>query len=42
MPYSIIEEMDDLIDWNSELLRWTDVWINDIDNEINDSHPMIL
>jgi hypothetical protein len=33
--------MDDSIDSKSKLLRSTNIWINDIDNEIDDPHPTI-
>ncbi len=42
MPYRNIEEMDDLIDSKSKPLCLTNIWTNDIDNEINDPHPTIL
>jgi hypothetical protein len=41
MPYPNIEEMDDLIDSKSKPLNSTKNWINDVDNEINDSCPII-
>jgi hypothetical protein len=33
--------MDDSIDSKSKPLRLTNIWIDDIDNEINDPHPII-
>jgi len=42
MPYPNIEEINDSIDWKSKLLRSINVWIADINNEVNDPHPMIL
>jgi hypothetical protein len=41
MPYPNIEEMDDSIDSKSKPLRLINIWIDDIDNEINDPHPTI-
>jgi hypothetical protein len=34
--------MDDSIDSKSKPLHSTNIWTNDIKNEINDSHPTIL
>ncbi len=42
MPYPNIEEMDDSINWKSKPLRSTSIWINNVDNEINDPCPTIL
>jgi hypothetical protein len=42
MPYPNIKEMDDSINSKSKPLHSTNIWSNDIDNEINDSHPIIL
>ncbi len=41
MPYPNTKEMDDSID--SKLKPWcsTNIWIDNIDNEINDPHPTI-
>jgi hypothetical protein len=36
MPYPDVEKMDDSIDSNSKPLRSTNIWTNDIDNEVND------
>jgi hypothetical protein len=41
MPYPNIEEMDDLIDLKSKPLLSTNIWINDVDNEVNDPCLMI-
>jgi len=40
MPYPNIKEMDDSIDSKSKLCS-TNIWINNIDNEINDPSPTI-
>ncbi len=42
MPYPNIEEMDDSIDSKSKPLHSTNIWIDNIDNEINDPRPIIL
>jgi hypothetical protein len=42
MPYPNIEEMDDSIDSKSKPLRSTNIWIDDVNNEINDPRPIIL
>jgi hypothetical protein len=42
MPYPNTEKMDDLIDWKSKPLCLTNIWIDNIDNEINNSCPTIL
>jgi hypothetical protein len=42
MPYLNREEMDDSIDSKSKPLRSTNIWIDNIDNEVNDSHHTIL
>jgi hypothetical protein len=34
--------MDDSINLKSKPLRSTNIWINDVDNEVNDSHPTIF
>jgi hypothetical protein len=34
--------MDDSIDLKSKPLHSTNIWIDGIDNEINDPHPTIL
>jgi hypothetical protein len=34
--------MDDSIDSKSKPLHSTNIWIDDINNEINDPHPIIL
>jgi len=41
IKYPNIEKMDDLIDSKSKPLYSTNIWINDIDNEVNDPHPTI-
>jgi hypothetical protein len=41
MPYPNIEKMDDSIDSKSKPLRSTNIWTNNIDNEVNDPHPTI-
>ncbi len=41
MPYPNIKEMDDLVDSKSKPLRSTNIWTNDINNEVNDSCPII-
>jgi len=40
MPYPNIKEMDDLVDSKSKPLRSTNIWTNDINNEVNDPHPI--
>jgi hypothetical protein len=42
MPYPNIKEMDDSIDSKSKPLRSTNIWIDDVNNKINDPHPIIL
>jgi hypothetical protein len=42
MPYPNIKEMDDSIDLKSKPLRPINIWTNDINNEVNDSHSTIL
>jgi hypothetical protein len=42
MPYPNIKKMDDSIDSKSKPLHSTNIWIDEIKNEINDSHPTIL
>jgi hypothetical protein len=42
MPYPNIEKMNDSIDSNSKPLHSTNIWSNDIDNEVNDSCHTIL
>ncbi len=42
MPYPNIKKMNDSIDSKSKPLRSINIWINNIDNEINDPHPIIL
>jgi hypothetical protein len=42
MPYPNTKEMDDSIYSKLKPLRSTNIWINDIDNEVNDPHPTIL
>ncbi len=42
MPYPNTEEMDDSINSKSKPLRSTNIWIDDVDNEINDPRPIIL
>jgi hypothetical protein len=39
MPYPNIKEMDDS---KSKALCSTNIWTDDIDNEVNDPHPIIL
>jgi hypothetical protein len=34
--------MNDSIDSKSKSLHLINIWIDDIDNEVNDSHPTIL
>jgi len=41
MPYPNVKEMDDLIHSKLKPLRLTNIWINNIDNEVNDPHPII-
>jgi len=36
MPYPNIKRKDDSIDSKSKLLCSTNIWINNIDNEVND------
>ncbi len=42
MPYPNIKKMDESIDSKSKPLHSTNIWTNDIDNEVNDQHPTIL
>ncbi len=42
MPYPNIKKMNDSIDSKSKPLHSINIWINNIDNEINDPHPIIL
>jgi hypothetical protein len=42
MPFPNTKEMDDSIHSKSKLLCSTNIWTNDIDNEINDPCPIIL
>ncbi len=42
MLYPNIKEMDDLIDSKLKPLHSTNIWVNDINNEINDPRPIIL
>jgi len=42
MPYPNTKEMDDSIDSKSKPLHLTNIWTNDINNEINDSWLTIL
>jgi hypothetical protein len=41
MPYLNIEKMGDSINSKSKPLHSTNIWINNIDNEVNDPHPTI-
>jgi hypothetical protein len=41
MPYPNIEKIDDSIYSKSKLFCSINVWINDIDNEVNDPRPTI-
>ncbi len=41
MPYPNIKKMDDSLDSKSKLLRSTNIWINNIDNEVNDPRHII-
>jgi hypothetical protein len=41
MPYLNIEKMDDSINSKSKPLHSTNIWINNINNEVNDPHPTI-
>jgi hypothetical protein len=41
MPYPNIEKMDDSIDSKSKPLCSTNIWIDNIDNEINYPCPII-
>jgi len=41
MPYPNIKEMDDSIHLESEPLCSTNIWIDDINNEVNDPCPII-
>jgi hypothetical protein len=36
------KKMDDSIDSKSKPLHSINIWIDDINNEINDSHPTII
>jgi hypothetical protein len=42
MPYSNIKEMDDSIDSKSNPLHVTNIWANDINNEVNDQCPKLF
>jgi len=42
MPYPNTKEIDDSIDSKLKPLHSIKIWINDIDNEINDPHLIIL
>ncbi len=42
MSYSNIEKMDDSINSKSKPLHSTNIWIHDIDNEINEPRPAIF
>ncbi len=42
MPYPNIEKMDDSIDSKSKPLHSTNIWIDDINNEINDPCLIVL
>jgi len=42
MPYPNIEKMDDSIHLESKPLLLTNIWTDDINNEVNDPHPIIL
>jgi hypothetical protein len=42
MPYPNIEKMDDSIDSKSKSLHSTNIWIDDVNNEVSDPHPTIL
>jgi len=42
MPYPNIKKMDDSIHLESKPLCLTNIWIDDINNEINDPHPTIF
>jgi hypothetical protein len=41
MPYLNTKKMDDSIDSKSKLLHSTNIWIDDINNEVNDPCPTI-
>jgi hypothetical protein len=41
MPYPNIKKMDDSLDSKLKLLRSTNIWINNIDNEVNDPRRII-
>ncbi len=41
MPYPNTKKMDDWIDSKSKPLCSTNIWINDIDNEVNDPRHTI-
>jgi hypothetical protein len=41
MPYPNIEEMHDLLHSKSKPLCSTNIWTNDINNEVNDPRPTI-
>jgi hypothetical protein len=40
MPYLNIEKMDDPIDSKSKSLYLTNIWIDNINNEVNNSCPI--
>jgi hypothetical protein len=42
IPHPNVEKMDDSIDSKSKLLQPPNIWIDNIDNEINDSCPIII
>jgi hypothetical protein len=42
MPSLNIKKMDDSIDSKSKSLRSTNIWIDDIDNEINETCPIVF
>jgi hypothetical protein len=42
MPYPNTKQMDDSINSKLNPLHSTNIWIDDIDNEINDPHLTIL
>jgi hypothetical protein len=42
MPYPNTKKVDDSIDSESKSLHSTNIWINDINNEVNDPHPIII
>jgi hypothetical protein len=42
MQYPNIKKMDDSRDSKSKPLCSTNIWTNDIDNEVNNPHPTIF